>query len=69
MEFHLATGFGVSETSLKNNEDPSQIGQVVLQGSSSAAPVYNVNSYVSLSAYKKKIASESQFIHPIKWSY
>jgi hypothetical protein len=52
MEFHVATGFGKSTTSFLNNETTTQAGQGILQGSSSAAPIYNVNSDVSLSAYE-----------------
>lgn len=58
MEFHLATGFGLSKQSL------SQVGQGMLQGSSSAATIYNVNSDVSLTTYKR-LATGSNFIHPI----
>ena len=48
--FHLITGFGTSVASFCNDEDPTQIGQGVLQGSSSAAPIFNLNYDVSLSA-------------------
>jgi hypothetical protein len=51
MEFQLSTGFGLSDRTFMNNEDPNQIGQGVLQGSSSAAPIYNVSSDVSLTTY------------------
>jgi hypothetical protein len=64
MEFHLITGFGSSAMSFHNNEDPTQIGQGMLQGSSSAAPIYNISNDVSLSTYGK-IATGSTFIHPI----
>ncbi len=50
MEFHLITGYGTSTKSFYNNEDPQQIGQGVLQGSSSAAPIYMATSDVCLSA-------------------
>jgi hypothetical protein len=63
MEFHLVTGYGVSATSFKNNEDPTQPGQGVLQGSSSAEPIYNFNSDVSLSTYNK-LATGATFTHP-----
>jgi hypothetical protein len=64
MEFTLLTRFGESSMAFKNNEDPLQTGQGMLQGSSSAAPMYNVTSDVSLSAYKK-LAKGATFIHPI----
>lgn len=64
MEFHLITGFGKSTLHFKNNDDPSMIGQGVLQGSSSAAPLYNITSDISLTAYRK-IAKGASFIHPI----
>jgi hypothetical protein len=47
MEFTLLTGFGESSTSFRNNEDPLHIEQVMLQGSSLAAPMYNITSDVS----------------------
>ncbi len=46
-----------------NNADPNQPGQGVLQGSSSAAPIYNFNSDVSLTTYNK-LATGATFIHP-----
>jgi hypothetical protein len=58
MEFHIATGFGISEQSFSNNEDPTQTGQCDLQGSSSAAPVYNVNSDVSLMTYNRLLKGQ-----------
>jgi hypothetical protein len=64
MEFHLVTGYGVSTASFNNNDDPLHPGQGVLQGSSSAAPLYNFNTDVSLSTYQK-LASGSVFTHPI----
>jgi hypothetical protein len=64
MEFHLVTGFGRSALSFINNEDPDHPGQGILQGSSSAAPIYNICTDVSLTAYKK-IASGATFTHPI----
>jgi hypothetical protein len=64
MEFHVVTGLGLSEQSFTNNEDPARPGQGVLQGSSSAAPIYNVNSDVSLTTYNK-LASGATFTHPI----
>jgi hypothetical protein len=64
MEFNIITGFGSSYTSFRNNEDTSKIGQGVLQGSSSAAPLYNVNSDVSLAAYRK-LAKGAVFTHSI----
>lgn len=64
MEYHLVTGFKVSGISFSNDADPSQIDQGILQGSSSAAPIYNVNMDVSLTA-NKKLAKGANFIHPI----
>jgi hypothetical protein len=64
MEFHVVTGLGQSSHSFSNNDDQSQPGQGVLQGSSSAAPIYNVNSDVSLTTYRK-LATGSAFINPI----
>jgi hypothetical protein len=51
MSFHLITGFGCSVIEFKNITD-NVIGQGVLQGSSSAAPIYIINSDISLTAYK-----------------
>lgn len=64
MEFYLITGFGPSLTSFRNNEDPVQTGQGMLQGSSSAAPVYNICPDVSLTTYRR-LAQGATFIHPI----
>jgi hypothetical protein len=64
MEFHLITGFGKSISSFTNNEDKTQVGQGVLQGSSSTAPIYTVNTDLCLAAYQK-IATGSSFKHPI----
>ncbi len=64
MEFHLITGFGPSLQSFSNNEDPRRPGQGIPQGSSSAAPIYNFNSDVSLHTYSKN-ATGATFIHPI----
>ncbi len=63
-EFHVITGLGQSQTSFANNADASLPGQEVLQGSSTAAPIYNVNSDVSLSSYKK-LATGAVFTNPI----
>jgi len=43
MEFNLVTGFGPSTKSFGNDEDFPLSGQGVLQGSSSTAPIYNMN--------------------------
>ncbi len=64
MEFQTVTGYGESSTSLKNNEDPARTGQGILQGSSSAAPIYNFNSDVSITAYNK-LATGASFTHPV----
>jgi hypothetical protein len=63
MDFHLITGYGPSLQSFKNNEDPLQIGQGLLQGSSSAAPIYNFTTDMSLTTYNK-IATGASFTHP-----
>jgi len=64
MQFDLITGFGHSDISYRNNDDPSEIGQGVLQGSSSACHLFIVNSDVSLTAYKK-LCYGASFLHPI----
>jgi hypothetical protein len=64
MEFCVITGFGESIKSFRNDDHPTQIGQGMLQGSSSAAPLYNITSDVSLAAYKK-MATGARFQHPI----
>jgi hypothetical protein len=63
MEFHLITGYGKSCNHFRNNADIDQPGQGMLQGSSSAAPIYNFTSDVSLSAYQS-IAKGATFNHP-----
>jgi len=50
MEFHLITGMGQSSSFYQNTEN-NITGQGVLQGSSSACPIFILNSNVSLSAY------------------
>jgi hypothetical protein len=64
MEFHILTGFRKSTSSFKNNEDPYSAGQGILQSSSLAALIYNVNSDVSLTVCRKLVTGAS-FIHPI----
>jgi hypothetical protein len=51
-------------TSFNNNEDANNIGQGVLRGSSLAAPIYILNSDVSLSTHNK-LACGAAFTHPI----
>jgi len=63
MEFNLMTGFGKSDTSYSNT-DGDTTGQGVLQGSSSAAPIYILNLHVSLSTYKS-LGCGASFIHPM----
>jgi hypothetical protein len=63
MEFHLITGFRKSLTTYYNTND-NKTGQGVLQGSSSACPIFILNSNVSLSANQKH-AKGASFIHPI----
>ncbi len=64
MEFHVVSRLGQSQQSFTNNEDILLPGQELLQGSSSAAPIYNVNSDVSLTSYRKLFTGAS-FKHPI----
>jgi hypothetical protein len=52
MSFHLVTGFGKSTSTFLNNQN-NICGQGVLQGSSSAGPIYILNSDVSLATYRK----------------
>jgi len=66
MHFHLMTGFGRS-TKLYQNTENDISGQGVLQGSSSVAPMFPLNSDVSLSAYSKEGVGAS-FLHPINGS-
>ena len=47
-----------------NSDDCNSVGQGVLQGSSSACPIYIFNSDVCLSTYRKH-ATTARFIHPI----
>lgn len=62
-KFHLITGFGKSMSSYHNTQN-NITGQGVLQGSSSACPIYILNSNVSLSVYCKT-AVGAAFKHPI----
>jgi len=64
MEFHLITSLGASNKSFNNNADSNHPGQGMLQGSSSTAPVYNMNSDVNLSTYCH-LAHGATFTHPI----
>jgi hypothetical protein len=64
MSFHLVTGFGKSASSFENKEDIDKVGQGVLQGSSSAAPIYILNSDVSHSTYNH-LSKGAAFTHPI----
>jgi hypothetical protein len=57
------TGFGNSALSYHNTMD-GITGHSVLQGSSSAAPIYILNSDVSLSTYKA-LGCGASFVHPI----
>lgn len=67
MEFHVVTGFGSSTSSFCNNSDPHNVGQRVFQGSSSAAPLYTINSDVCLTTYRK-LAKGATFLHPANGS-
>jgi hypothetical protein len=62
MDFFLLTSFGIYSSSFKNNEDPLLPGQGMLQGSSSAAPIYNISTDVSLATYNK-LAHGASFTH------
>jgi hypothetical protein len=64
MEFHLITGLVASNKSFSNNADSNFPCQGMLQASSSAAPVYNINSDVNLSTYCC-LAHGATFTHPI----
>ncbi len=64
MEFHLITGLVASNKSFSNNADSNFPCQGMLQASSSAAPVYNINSDVNFSTYCC-LAHGATFTHPI----
>jgi hypothetical protein len=66
MSFHLITGFGKSTDCFRNNQNNIR-GQGVLQGSSSACPIYIINSDVSISKHRK-LGKGAAFIHPINKS-
>jgi hypothetical protein len=63
MSFNLVTSFGASSSSY-NNTDSDITWQGVLQGSSSAAPLFILNLDVSLHTYNK-LGEGPAFIHPI----
>jgi hypothetical protein len=63
MPFHLITGFGKSAASYSNNKD-DMLGQGVLQGSSSAAPLFLLNSDISLQMYRC-LGKGAAIYHPI----
>jgi hypothetical protein len=63
MSFNLITGFGTSSYTY-NNTDNNLSSQGVLQGSNSAAPLFILNSDVSLHTYNR-IGSGASFVHPI----
>lgn len=52
MSFHLITGLGMSSVSYDNTID-NITGQGVLQGCSSAAPIFILNSDIALASYRK----------------
>jgi len=68
MTFHLVTGFSKSAATFSNADDLPNIGQGVLQGSSSACPIYILNSDICLQSYRRCSVS-TWFIHPIKGTY
>jgi hypothetical protein len=63
INFHLKTGFGKSISSYSNTEN-NKTGQGLLQVSSSACPIFILNSNVSLSAYQCNAKGVS-LLHPI----
>jgi len=64
MIFHVITAFGKSTKTLCNSEHPPVVGQGVLQGSSSAGPMFIFTSDTCLSTYKK-FGTGATFPHPI----
>jgi hypothetical protein len=68
MSFHLVTGFGKSAATFSNADDFPNIGQGVLQCSSSACPIYILNSDICLQSYKKRSVG-ARFIHPVNGTY
>lgn len=64
MSFHCITGLGKSFNSFSNNDDSSQTGQGILQGSSSIMPIYTLCSNVSLQAYRK-VGIDASFTNPL----
>jgi hypothetical protein len=66
MQFNLVTGFSQSAGRFNNTQEGIQ-GQGVLQGSSSACPIYILTSDVCLSTYWK-LGTGSAFFHPIEKS-
>jgi hypothetical protein len=63
MNFQLVAGFGTSSEGYANHQKDGT-GQGILQGSSSAAPIYLLTSDVSLSTYSK-IGTGATFTNPI----
>ena len=66
MKFHLIMGFGQSPSFYLNDND-GIMEQGIIQGSSSAAPIFHLNSNVSLSAYKQ-LGTGATFTNPITQS-
>jgi len=64
MSFHVVTGYGRSTEIFCNSDNCDSVGQGVLQGSSSACPIYIFNSDACLSTYRKH-ATMTKFVHPI----
>jgi len=62
VNFKLITGFGTSIESFCNS-DGGVIGQGVLQGSSSTAPLHILSSDISLTTYNKKGISHPSQLH------
>jgi hypothetical protein len=64
MSLNVITAFGRSALTFSNCNDPKSVGQGVLQGSSSACPIFIFSSDVCLSTYKKHSIG-AKVIHPI----
>jgi len=60
----LKHGLERSALSFHNDKNPNEIGQGVLQGSSSTSPIYTLTTDVPLTAYSQ-LGTEAGFTHPI----
>jgi hypothetical protein len=61
MNFHVLTGYGITDSPFFNKADNTRPGQGMLQGSSSAGPI---DIDISLSTYQQS-ATGSSFTHLI----